>query len=87
MRCCVRAQVVVNSAILQGLKYNQATATFHQWRDRQQVYGLSFMAEEDAASFGQAMQCALDALSCRSTFATFVCPSTLAKLLLSTLEG
>jgi len=55
--------VVVNSAILKGLRYNQAAPTFHQWRDRQQIYGLSFMSEEDADSFGQAMQCALDAIT------------------------
>jgi hypothetical protein len=30
-------QVVINCAILKGLKYNQATPTFHQWRDNKQV--------------------------------------------------
>ena len=30
-------EVVINCAILKGLKYNQATATFHQWRDNRQV--------------------------------------------------
>ncbi|KAJ9588335.1 hypothetical protein L9F63_018261 [Diploptera punctata] len=34
-------EVVINCAILKGLKYNQATATFHQWRDNKQVYGLT----------------------------------------------
>ena len=30
-------EVVINCAILKGLKYNQATPTFHQWRDNKQV--------------------------------------------------
>ena len=30
-------KVVINCAILKGLKYNQATPTFHQWRDNKQV--------------------------------------------------
>ncbi|XP_047243384.1 enah/Vasp-like b isoform X5 [Girardinichthys multiradiatus] len=35
-------QVVINYSIVKGLKYNQATPTFHQWRDARQVYGLNF---------------------------------------------
>ncbi|CAB1330577.1 unnamed protein product [Coregonus sp. 'balchen'] len=30
-------QVVINYSIVKGLKYNQATPTFHQWRDARQV--------------------------------------------------
>lgn len=30
-------EVVINCSILKGLKYNQATPTFHQWRDNRQV--------------------------------------------------
>eukprot|EP00069_Balaena_mysticetus_P019317 bmy_12128T0 len=30
-------QVVINRAVPKGLKYNQATQTFHQWRDARQV--------------------------------------------------
>ncbi|TMS12407.1 Protein enabled-like protein [Larimichthys crocea] len=41
-------QVVINCAIPKGLKYNQATQTFHQWRDARQVYGLNFGSKEDA---------------------------------------
>jgi hypothetical protein len=52
--------VVINCAILKGLKYNQATATFHQWRDNKQVYGLNFSSKEDADSFARAMFHALD---------------------------
>jgi len=52
--------VVINCAILKGLKYNQATATFHQWRDNKQVYGLNFSSKDDADSFAHAMLHALD---------------------------
>lgn len=55
-------EVVINCAILKGLKYNKATATFHQWRDNRQVYGLNFTSKEDADSFAQAMLTALDTL-------------------------
>ncbi|XP_049830347.1 protein enabled isoform X7 [Schistocerca gregaria] len=55
-------EVVINCAILKGLKYNQATATFHQWRDNKQVYGLNFSSKEDADSFARAMAHALDIL-------------------------
>lgn len=58
--------VVINSAILKGLKYNQATPTFHQWRDSRQVYGLNFQSEEDAQSFASAMMSALESLSAPS---------------------
>ena len=56
-------QVVINCAILKGFKYNQATPTFHQWRDSRQVYGLNFGSKEEADSFAQAMFAALDILS------------------------
>jgi len=56
-------QVVINCAILKGLKYNQATATFHQWRDNKQVYGLNFSSKDDADSFAHAMLHALDVSS------------------------
>ena len=48
-------QVVINCAILKGLKYNQATPTFHQWRDNKQVYGLNFSSKDDAEIFAAAM--------------------------------
>lgn len=48
-------EVVINCAILKGLKYNQATPTFHQWRDNKQVYGLNFSSKEDADLFARAM--------------------------------
>lgn len=56
-------EVVINCAILKGLKYNQATATFHQWRDNKQVYGLNFSSKEDADQFARAMFHSLEVLS------------------------
>ena len=47
--------MVINCAILKGLKYNQATPTFHQWRDNKQVYGLNFSNKDDADVFATAM--------------------------------
>ncbi|KAK7904284.1 hypothetical protein WMY93_016891 [Mugilogobius chulae] len=56
-------QVVINCPILKGMKYNQATANFHQWRDPKQVWGLNFSSKEDGAAFAKAMLYALDALN------------------------
>lgn len=53
-------EIVINCAILKGLKYNQATVTFHQWRDNNQVYGLNFSSKDDADAFARAMLQALD---------------------------
>ncbi|XP_068766648.1 homer protein homolog 3-like [Struthio camelus] len=55
-------QVVINCAIAKGLKYNQATPSFHQWRDARQVWGLSFGSREDATLFATAMLQALEVL-------------------------
>merc|ERR1740128_97275 len=56
-------EVVINCALVRGLKYNQATPTFHQWRDNKQVYGLNFSTKDDAGAFASAMFRALEALS------------------------
>uniref|UniRef100_A0A3B3Z7E5 WH1 domain-containing protein n=1 Tax=Periophthalmus magnuspinnatus TaxID=409849 RepID=A0A3B3Z7E5_9GOBI len=56
-------QVVINCPIIKGMKYNQATPNFHQWRDPKQVWGLNFSSKEDGATFSKAMTYALDALS------------------------
>ncbi|XP_016103719.1 ena/VASP-like protein [Sinocyclocheilus grahami] len=56
-------QVVINYSIVKGLKYNQATSTFHQWRDARQVYGLNFASKEEATTFSTAMLFALNVLS------------------------
>lgn len=60
-------QVVINCAIPKGLKYNQATLTFHQWRDARQVYGLNFGSKEDANVFASAMMHALEVLNSPDT--------------------
>jgi len=59
-------QVVINCAILRGLRYNRATPTFHQWRDNRQVYGLNFASKDDADNFAQAMISVLDILNSMS---------------------
>ena len=56
-------EVVINSAILRGFKYNQATPTFHQWRDQRTIYGLNFSSKDDAEHFAHAMTSALEQLS------------------------
>lgn len=57
-------EVVINCSIIKGLKYNQATATFHQWRDSKFVYGLNFSSPMDAEAFARAMMHALDVSCC-----------------------
>ena len=67
-------QVVINCAIQKTLKYNQATATFHQWRDNRQVYGLNFSSKDDADAFAQAMVSqALEVLYCMHSRLTRHC--------------
>ncbi|XP_059353118.1 protein enabled-like isoform X2 [Daphnia carinata] len=56
-------EVVINCALVRGLKYNQATPTFHQWRDNKQVYGLNFSSKDDADAFAIAMLRALETMS------------------------
>ncbi|XP_040007448.1 vasodilator-stimulated phosphoprotein-like isoform X3 [Xiphias gladius] len=56
-------QVVINCPIIKGMKYNQASPNFHQWRDPRQVWGLNFGSKEDAALFANSMMHALEALN------------------------
>ncbi|XP_034461402.1 vasodilator-stimulated phosphoprotein isoform X1 [Hippoglossus hippoglossus] len=56
-------QVVINCPIVKGLKYNQATPNFHQWRDARQVWGLNFGSKEDATLFANGMAHALEVLT------------------------
>ncbi|KAM6933066.1 vasodilator-stimulated phosphoprotein [Xenentodon cancila] len=56
-------QVVINCPIVRGLKYNQATPNFHQWRDARQVWGLNFGSKEDATLFANGMTHALEVLN------------------------
>lgn len=67
-------EVVINCSILKGLKYNQATATFHQWRDSKFVYGLNFSSQQDAEAFARAMMHALEVLSGRVIQASMPIP-------------
>lgn len=60
---CSSLQVVMNCPIVKGIKYNQATPNFHQWRDARQVWGLNFGSKEDAALFANGMMHALDVLN------------------------
>ncbi|TKC34564.1 hypothetical protein EI555_017305, partial [Monodon monoceros] len=63
-------QVVIYCAIPKGLKYDQATQTFHQWWDARQVYVLNFGSKEDAHVFASAMMHALGTkftTTCRSS--------------------
>jgi len=55
-------EVVINCNIAKNLKYNKATATFHQWRDQRQVYGLNFQTAEDAVNFSEAVLGAVEKL-------------------------
>ena len=61
--CVITVQVIINCAIIKGLKYNRATPTFHQWRDNRQVYGLNFASKDDADNFAQAMLSSLNILT------------------------
>jgi enabled protein len=56
-------EVVINSTILKGLKYNQANQTFLQWRDKQVVYGLNFPSKEEADAFAHVIKLAVDNLN------------------------
>ena len=53
----------MNCPIVKGLKYNEATPTFHQWRDARQVWGLNFGSKEDATLFASGMMHALEVVS------------------------
>lgn len=64
-------EVVINCSILKGLKYNQATPTFHQWRDSKFVYGLNFSSQQDAEAFARAMLHALEVSTKFVLFAHF----------------
>jgi len=59
----VKFQVLLNSDLYRGLKYNQATPVFHQWRDfSRQVYGIKFNNHDDADGFAEVVRTVLDSL-------------------------
>ncbi|KAJ8256363.1 hypothetical protein COCON_G00185150 [Conger conger] len=68
-------QVVINCPIHKGLKYNQATPNFHQWRDARQVWGFNFGSKEDAALFSSGMLHALEVLNAPDTGSSTLPPS------------
>ncbi|CAN7975433.1 unnamed protein product [Ixodes persulcatus] len=68
-------EVVINCAILKTLKYNQATATFHQWRDNRTVYGLNFSSKDDAEAFAVAMLRAIEMLNQNNSVAQRPAPA------------
>ncbi|XP_031563825.1 protein enabled homolog isoform X2 [Actinia tenebrosa] len=68
--------VVINCALARGLKYNEATPTFHQWRDQRQVYGLNFQSRDDAEMFGQAVREALVSLKEATSAASAAAPQS-----------
>ncbi|CAF0961533.1 unnamed protein product [Adineta ricciae] len=75
-------EVVLNHSITKGIKYNQATPTFHQWRDQSCVYGLNFSSKLDAQEFGSTMMKILENVNASSSHmmvnggATLPCSST-----------
>ena len=61
--CIVKFQVLLNSDLYRGLKYNQATPVFHQWRDSsRQVYGIKFNYQEEADGFAEVVRIVLESL-------------------------
>jgi len=59
----MKFQVLLNSDVYKGLKYNQATPVFHQWRDySRQVYGIKFNTQDDADHFAEVVRTVLDFL-------------------------
>jgi hypothetical protein len=53
-------QTPINSAIFAGLTYQKASASFHQWADTRNTYGLNFASEADANTFAGIMATAID---------------------------
>ncbi|CAG5099892.1 Oidioi.mRNA.OKI2018_I69.XSR.g16737.t1.cds [Oikopleura dioica] len=53
-------ELSVHCSIVRGLIYNEATATFHQWRHSGSVYGLNFLSQEEAQNFSLWMNKCLD---------------------------
>jgi len=55
-------QVTINSAIAKNMKYKVTPQGFLQWRDTKSVYGLTFGSPEDADTFAQWIQYAVDSI-------------------------
>ena len=52
----------MNTQLYKGMKYHQAQATFHQWRDQRSVYGLNFQDAQVAQKFASEVQRAVERL-------------------------
>ena len=60
-------QVTLDGQILTGHRYNEATPSFHQWRDANQiVFGFNFSTKDDAISFSKAINSVLKILLARA---------------------
>ena len=59
------SEVVLNSSLRAGMRYNEATPNFHQWRDgtSKQVFGLHFSNYDEAAVFGSVVSQSLEVLN------------------------
>jgi len=49
-------KVVINSAIFKDLPYQRVSATFHQWTEPRNSYGLNFASQDDATLFADTME-------------------------------
>ena len=56
-------EFVIKSYILAGMRYNEATPIFHQWRDNKVVYGLHFLSRDQAEMFGAVVRSSLEVLN------------------------
>merc|ERR1712126_367147 len=56
-------EVIISSSVEKGMRYNEATANFHQWRDKKVVYGLHFVNNDEAEMFGSVMRTSLEVLN------------------------
>ena len=56
-------EVVLYSSLEKGMRYNEATPIFHQWRDKKIVYGLHFLNRDEAEGFGATVKTSFDVLN------------------------
>ena len=56
-------ELILTSSVERGMRYNEATINFHQWRDTKIVYGLHFLNNDEARVFGDVMRTCIDSLN------------------------
>ena len=56
-------ELILTSSVERGMRYNEATINFHQWRDTKIVYGLHFLNNDEAKVFGDVMRTCIDSLN------------------------